>query len=116
LADPIQKRFALKKVLSSGTFSEANVLFRSEPDGEGMVLDESFDKAGDGGLVGDCLPKSEQRQQLRRDLLLYARLFPPGTERNELRRVARSLAFFDQQPEAAFGMLRQQTNTGGPQP
>jgi hypothetical protein len=40
----------------------------------------------------------EKRRELRRGTLRYARLLPPGAERNELRRVAQSLAFFEDAP------------------
>jgi hypothetical protein len=37
----------------------------------------------------------EQRRKLRLATLRFARLFPPGPERNELRQIAQSLAFFE---------------------
>jgi hypothetical protein len=37
----------------------------------------------------------EQRKELRRDTLRYARLLPPGAERNQFRSIARSLTFFE---------------------
>jgi hypothetical protein len=43
-------------------------------------------------------PTPEHRKKLRRDTLRYARLFPPGAERNQLRSIARSLTFFEAGP------------------
>jgi hypothetical protein len=39
-----------------------------------------------------------QRTKLRRDTLRFARSLPPGVERNEVRQIARSLAFFEETP------------------
>src|ERR1700676_2029702 len=47
---------------------------------------------------------AEQRKTLRRDTLRYARLFPPGAERNRLRWIARSLTFFEEDPGACKAM------------
>jgi hypothetical protein len=40
-------------------------------------------------------PSQEQRDALVRDILIYAGMFPPGPEQNELRSIARALTFFD---------------------
>jgi hypothetical protein len=55
--------------------------------------DETFEWALEGQL-----PTPEQRTKLRRDTLRFARLLPPGAERNQLRWVARSLTFFEEGP------------------
>ena len=44
------------------------------------------------------LPTPEQRKKIRHDTLKFARLLPPGAERNQLRWVARSLTFFEEGP------------------
>jgi hypothetical protein len=49
----------------------------------------------------DQLPTPEQRKELRRATLRFARLLPPGADRNELRRIARSLAFFEEATTSA---------------
>jgi len=46
----------------------------------------------------DELLTPERRKKLRRDTLRFARSLPPGVERNELRQIARSLAFFEETP------------------
>jgi hypothetical protein len=46
-------------------------------------------------------PTPEQCKKLRRDTLRYARVFPPGAERNELRSIARSLTFFEARPTSS---------------
>lgn len=46
----------------------------------------------------DQLPTPERRKELRRATLRYARLLPIGSARNELRGIARSLAFFERAP------------------
>jgi len=55
----------------------------------------------DSDVKEDQLPTPEQRKELRRDTLRFARLLPPGVERNELRRIARSLAFFEEAATSA---------------
>jgi hypothetical protein len=55
------------------------------------------DAAGEDKTEDEILTP-EKRRELRRDTLRYARLLPPGAERNELRRVAQSLAFFEDAP------------------
>jgi hypothetical protein len=44
----------------------------------------------------DQPPTEEQRKKLVRDTLRYASLFPPGPEQSQLRRIARSLTFFEE--------------------
>jgi hypothetical protein len=43
-------------------------------------------------------PTGEQRDELRRSILRFARLLPPGAERNQFRYIARSLTFFEEGP------------------
>ena len=46
----------------------------------------------------DNFPTPQHRRELRRDTLRLARAFPPGDERNQLRSIARTLAFFEAGP------------------
>ena len=46
----------------------------------------------------DKVPTPEQRKELRRAILRFARLLPPGAERNQLRWTARSVTFFEEGP------------------
>jgi hypothetical protein len=64
--------------------------------------------------ANDQMPTQEQRKTLRRDTLRYARLFPPGPERNRLRWIARSLTFFEEddpmwQPSHRYAKQRRLT-------
>jgi hypothetical protein len=57
---------------------------------------------------------AEQRKTLRRDTLRYARLFPPGAERNRLRWIARSLTFFEEDPKGHAKQGRLAAEDRGP--
>jgi hypothetical protein len=50
------------------------------------------------GAPQDRVPTPEQRKELRRAILRFARLLPPGAERNRFRCIARLLAFFGEGP------------------
>jgi hypothetical protein len=45
-------------------------------------------------------PTADQRRELRLDTLRYARLFGSGRERNHLRSIAKSLAFFETEKQS----------------
>ena len=64
-------------------------------EGEAVVCLVMEDVSFEGDVANDELPTVEQRKELVRDTLMYACLFPPGPEQDQLRSIARTLIFFD---------------------
>src|SRR4030081_2543788 len=64
-------------------------------EGEAVVCLLTVDGSFEGDAANDELMNPEQRNELVRDILMYACLFPPGPEQDQLRSIARTLTFFD---------------------
>ena len=64
-------------------------------EGEAIVCLLTVDSSSEGDAANDELMNPEHRNELVRDILMYACLFPPGPEQDQLRSIARTLTFFD---------------------
>jgi hypothetical protein len=81
------------------------------------ILNERRGGADDCDTLEDNFPTPQQRKKLRRDTLLLARTFPSSDERNQLRAIARTLAFFEAaeaEPASGSSLTRSKSAAGRP--